>query len=82
MSTLSKKLMNGDTHSTSSESMRIRDARKLFSAVNALSDLIEDILEKNSMYDKEFLHGLSQSLSDTHNGKVTRIESVKELGGR
>lgn len=56
-----------------------KEAYRLFKMSVALTDTLEDILEKHASYSKKFLHGLAISLKQAKTGKLKKIISLSEL---
>jgi len=56
-----------------------KDAYRIYEKAADLADTLEDVLENNAVYSKEFIKGLKLSLRQAKQGKLKRIDSLKQL---
>ena len=56
-----------------------KEAYRLFVKVTDLADALEEMMENHAAYSPEFLSGLKLSLKQAKQGKLKKINSLREL---
>ncbi len=67
------------TNKLDSLSLKVEEAQRLFGVSLELADLMEDLLERNAKFSKEFTFGLRKSLNQVSKGETSSINSLKDL---